>query len=324
MPVTTFRPDAHPETSSVDGHTRRAQVTESWSVLRAGTGTTAWDDTATDVVRFRAKQVPDTDLWSDLNRGFLLFDISSLSPEDVFLSTTIRLAGQSKFNTLGGLPSIVIVSSNPASNTALVTADQTTLGTEALSNVILYDDYLGNDWNEFTLNQAGKDVLTAAVAGDGIARFGVRESTYDRLGIPPPWGALNQVIMEWIAADNGVTFAPQLVISHGEPGHYWVESTAWHFIDEFSAERTFTGIQMGGTGEAGHYWVEGIYWHWIDEGGNERRALGTKLGATGKEVGHFFVRGTRWHYIDGSGDERFLPFEEIFNGSVYNQLLFNG
>ena len=323
MPVTTFRPDAHPETSSVDGHTRYNTPELSWSLLRVAAGTSAFDSSTGARVQFSADNT-ETNKWTNLNHGFLLFDISSLSTEDVFPSATIRLAGNTKFNTVGGLPSIVIVSSNPANNTSLVAADQTTLGTTPLSNVIFYDDFADNDWNDFELNQAGKDVLTAAVAGDGIARFGVRESTYDRLGIPPPWGSLNQVIMEWLTADDGVTFAPQLVISHGEPGFIWAESTAVHIIDQLSTERTITGVDVVLNGEAGFLYVLGVYLYFLDQNGDVRRAIGTKLGATGVESGQPWVEGTRLHYIDDNGDERFLPIEGFFNSVVFNQSLFNG
>ena len=213
MAETTFRPDAHPETSSVDGYTRYNTPELSWSLLRAAAGTEAFDSLTLAQIQFRA-HLTETNKWFNLNRGFLLFDISSISSTDIIYAATIKLYGNTKTNTVGGLPSIVITSSNPASDTALVAADQTTLGTAALSNVILWDDYVLNDWNYFSINIPGRAVIEAAQASDGIVKFGVRESTYDRLGIPPPWGSINNLIMSWLTADDGVTFAPQLIVGH--------------------------------------------------------------------------------------------------------------
>lgn len=110
----------------------------------------------------------------------------------------------------------------------------------------------------------------------------------------------------------------------GDSGHYFVASTAWHWIDEFGFEQTATGILTGASGEAGHYFVNGNYWHYVDENGKESRILGTKLGATGKEAGQFKVFGTRFHYIADSGDEYFLPPIATMNSNVFNQSLFNG
>lgn len=150
---TTFYPDAHPETTSCDGYVQNND--NSWSTCRsAGTGDSAADTGITNV--FRCDIVGGSEY--RLARLFTLFDTSSMGGGATVDSATWKITiSNAAAAREGGL-----VSTNPASNTGLTTADFNQLGSTE-----------GSD-SRFTCASTGQKTLTLNATGEGwIAPSGV-------------------------------------------------------------------------------------------------------------------------------------------------------
>lgn len=171
----SFNPNAHPESTSVDG-TIYSAWNATWATVRGATVGDAnyvsdGDDPATglDAILQAGTRKSGTDYM--IQRCFMLFDTSSLSDSDVILSSNLKLnVSVSSSNDNDGNDYMAIVTSTPASNTALVAGDFDQLGTTAQTNNIDLTS-MGTGWVTFDLNATG----LAAIAKTGVTKFGARE-----------------------------------------------------------------------------------------------------------------------------------------------------
>jgi hypothetical protein len=168
---TDFYPDPDAESTSVDGHVGRHNVTESWSTLRAGAGTTSDDSAATTYVA-RCYSAAAAGTWRDLYRGILLFDKSSLGLDQIITNVDLKLYCETLSdggNLSAAEQSIHIVSSDPASNTALENSDYADLG-ETTYGETEWADITDEQYYTTTFNSAGR----AVVYGNDIVKLGTR------------------------------------------------------------------------------------------------------------------------------------------------------
>lgn len=209
----TYYPDAHTETTSVDGY-----VTEGtdaiWATIKADAGESAND---TDVVFYLLffSTSSTTDIWSLIYRGIFLFDTSGLPDGATISAAVLSLYGYIKSDTLEITPNVCIYSSAPASNNDLVAGDYDSLGTTAFSNTITYANWLVADpfWNNFTLNTAGK----AAISLTGVSKFGSRNPTYDVGTSTPTWVSAKSCYLGSYSAEQGEGYKPKLVVTYTAP-----------------------------------------------------------------------------------------------------------
>lgn len=163
----TQYPGSNGSDDPVDGHIINSGATYS-TVRSAGTGTTA--------------DYTDTRIWVRTGfsastyyvyRGYILFDTSSITS-----GATISSAVQSfvigmgdKQETNAGHAKVHIVSSTPASTTALATSDYGNVGSTSYGSIVfgsLVSD--GSTYNDITLDSNGR----ANVSKTGISKFGYR------------------------------------------------------------------------------------------------------------------------------------------------------
>src|SRR3989338_10335046 len=129
--TSTFYPDANPETSTVDGRIRNSPAGGNavWSTIHdAADGTTAYDsDTQAGAAMIFAGT--SSNGWSDIFRGFFLFDTSSIpDADDVSAPELYLFVYTDGLNDNATLDQKINVSdSNPSSNTSLSTADYDTI-----------------------------------------------------------------------------------------------------------------------------------------------------------------------------------------------------
>lgn len=230
--TTTVYPDANPESTSVDGYTRETG-SQTWGSIQAGAGDTSNDSSATGDCVWISSSTTSNE-WDRLSRSIFLFDTSSIDDTDYLEDATVSIRGTGKGSENFGAK-VALYASNPASNTALVNADFTTLGTTKLSDTeytnSTYDD---SAYNDFSLNASG----LSAIDFTGVSKFGCRDSVYDVPDVEPTWQSGADDFFSCAFADQGGTSQdPKLVITHFDP------------IPEVNTDGTKEIFETTGTGQ---------------------------------------------------------------------------
>ncbi len=208
----TFYPDAHPESTSVDGyawHYLLAGLTWGQIITAAGIGS---NDSESILYCTYAKSHDYLDgKWEWLYRSILLFDTSALPDGATIIAATLRIYGDSKEDTLSAAPDINVYSSNPASDTVLEAGDFNSLGSTPLCDTpITYAGWNVAGYNDFTLNAAG----LAAISKIGITKLGLRNANYDVAGVSPTWVADKRFALWGLSADTPLGSKPKLTITY--------------------------------------------------------------------------------------------------------------
>jgi hypothetical protein len=211
LTVSTFYPDANPETTSVDGYTSRG-TNETWANKRAGATGGANDTAAANYLELVAHNVAD--LWSTLTRVFSLFDTSSLGDLDTIDSATYEFVSIDRTNTLSD--SLSLITTTPASNTGLVDADYAQVAAVKQATDITFASLTVDSatYNVMTLNATGRGNISKT----GVSKFGLR-TTNDADNTTPTWSS-------GVASSTGMASAeetltgdkrPKLVVTHTAP-----------------------------------------------------------------------------------------------------------
>lgn len=218
MAEQTFYPDAHVESTSVDGRVEDYGTRQSWAEKVGAIGSTSDDDG--DYLSIYMIADDGQDEWCNLMRSILLFDISALPGGCNILSAILYIYGNSKVDGLNISPTINVFASNPASDDDLIATDYATFGSTPFCDTAI--TYAGwntgapGDPNLFTLNGAGITALETALAGAGILKLGLREATYDAPTNPPNWTADLNSSIHGYSVDKGTTYRPKLVVTYEE------------------------------------------------------------------------------------------------------------
>jgi len=160
----TRYPDAHAETSTVDGYVNiKSTYGTTWSALRSATTGTASADDGTSFICAGLQAHTTTDKWYWLYHGFFLYDTSALTSSATISAATLSLYWDSGASALGTMTTHV-VSSSPASNTALVKDDYEQVGSTSFGSINSY----GAAYNDISLNASG----LANISKTGISKFG--------------------------------------------------------------------------------------------------------------------------------------------------------
>lgn len=210
----TFYPDAHPETTSVDGVVyRNANSGGTWADIRDGDGN-GRDESSATVAGISITSYSETDKYITIRRSVFLFDITTLPSEKTITAAVFSFKISSRQDTGGWLPTFNIYSSNPATNNALVVADYGTLGTTPYCDIAVTYAQTSTGVLTFTLNAAGLAALNTAYAGSKIFKLGAREAKYDVANSAPVWAANKMVNISPRYAESTEGNKPTLVISY--------------------------------------------------------------------------------------------------------------
>jgi hypothetical protein len=271
----TFYPDAHPEVASVDGFVGRSLgPSESWSTIRAGAGNVS-SDTGNQFLGSYIQADTTPGRYIELYRGIFLFDTSSLQTTYTINSATFEFVATQKTDELGG-DSLSLVTSTPASNTALANSDYTQLGIIRQAADLPIASILADSstYNPMSLNAAG----LASITKGGVSKFGVR-STFDMANSPEPtWvsGGFTRVRIasaeEILAGDKRpklvVIYTPEppppFVTTNNVSGYAWSANIGWVSFNCTDAG-TCTTIDYGVNIREdkyfeGYAWSENIGW----------------------------------------------------------------
>ena len=217
--TSTFFPDADTEISSVDGATGRGGVDEDISTITAGAGAgSQFQDSGAFIWGARIRGSATTDQWQILNRGIYLFLTSSIPDTDNINSATLSLMPSSLNNGMSGESfsnsQLKIVSSNPASDTAIVEADYNTVGSTEFGASQNQADMTVDVYEDIVLNASG----LANISKTGVSKFATRSgwdlnNTIEDL----TWGSgASQQIQVRGAETAGTTQDPKLVVVHSD------------------------------------------------------------------------------------------------------------
>lgn len=197
-----FKPDAHPESTTVDSYLARSigGAGEAWATMRAGAGTGAVDNDAYCYLQTGASTT--TNQWTAIYRTIMLFDTSSLDD-----SATINTGKFLSYNagTQAGAITVEIVASTPASNTAIAATDFVNIGSAKLADNIISTS-LSAGYNTWTLATPN-----TTVSKTGITKLGQR-SAQDIDNSQPSWTSGIAYGYNGLAADNGASTAPTLQV----------------------------------------------------------------------------------------------------------------
>ena len=206
--VLTVYPDPNPETATVDGDVRRESVDQTYTAIRDGVGTLSVD-TDTGEVQVGVLSSATTDQFKDFRRSIYLFDTSSIPDANNIDSAILSIFGTGKNSGLGQTP-FHIVSSTPASNTALVAGDYTQTGTTTFGN-ITHANFSTTAYNDITLNADG----LSNISKTGVSKFGARHGWDIDNSFGGTWASNTWMNMQANYADSaGTTNDPKLAVTH--------------------------------------------------------------------------------------------------------------
>ncbi|KKL22469.1 hypothetical protein LCGC14_2435120, partial [marine sediment metagenome] len=211
MADVTFYPDAHIESTSVDGHAYYFKSTTplTWADLLTATANKSSDDGTNISIIIGASST--TNRWYWLQRIILLFDTSGLPDGCDITSAVLSVYGQDKDDIPGWEPNMNVYRSFPNSNIAIQNADFNRLDDVPYSNTpVTYDGFSTAGYNNFILNTAG----LANISKTGITKLGLRNTNYDVAGVAPTWISGNGSKLGIWTAEKGGDFRPKLVVTY--------------------------------------------------------------------------------------------------------------
>ena len=173
----TFYPDAHVESTSVDGrayHFNAAGL--SWTDIVGEVGSGATDSTTVSALEGRMDA--NTDKWDRLDRNIILFDTSGLPDGATVTGVTLSLYGNFKRDPYSDAPDINIYKSTPFANTALQADDFVDIGTTPVATAITYAAFDAAGYNVFTLIDVDTDDF-GYISKTSVTKLGARNANYD-------------------------------------------------------------------------------------------------------------------------------------------------
>ena len=249
MATTNFYPNAHPETTSVDGYCYHNQNHTAWAALVAAAGNAVYD--SSDTMQIIIFSSASTNNWSQICRAILLFDTSALGAGCTILSATLHLTGCAKVDNLGITPSINIYGATPASNTALAATDYANVGSTPFCDTeITYASFNNGSWNIFALNVAG----LAAIDSEGISKFSIRNANYDVSGTPPTWASANYSQMGFYSGDSSHS-RPYLAVTYKGIPTISTQSMSDVVGDTATGNGTVEDLSDDNLTQHGHCWA---------------------------------------------------------------------
>jgi hypothetical protein len=197
--------------SPVDGHVRRLSplsAGETLSTIRAGSGTTPDSTSSSLAVELRTSSVSSTDQFSNLNRGIICFDTSSLG-EVIIDSATISLYCNFKGTGLG-TDNIHIAGATIASTDTLVSADYAQVQTISFSNLSI-SSITTSIYNDFSLDSNG----IANINLFSVSQFSIQLGWDITNNFTGSWGSDTATSLQFRTADLGtLAQTPKLTVVH--------------------------------------------------------------------------------------------------------------
>ena len=208
LDTSTKNPDASPETTTVDGQCEEGTATTTWATIRDATDS---DSASDDGIQLSAQIVTNaTPAWAQFNRSIVLYDHSDVDDAATKDSCIQSVFTKFPFDNWATQQAITLVTSTPASNTAVTTADYDQLGTVKQSDTeTLIDNISDESYMDYTLNATG----LANISLTGVSKFGYRlkEDADDN---PQAIAATKTAQVDWEAAEHTGGNDPKSVLQY--------------------------------------------------------------------------------------------------------------
>ena len=220
--TTTVYPDAHTESTSVDGVVLTYNQGADWDTEHDRTsGNYAYDSATTLVLGYFRSNLGSNNM--GLYRFFFLFDTSGIDDDDEISAATLSLYAIETATTSSGgsaevsVTTCSVVQTSPASNTALVTGDFDQCGDvndpdEGIATGTRFDpddDFTTSQYNDLALNATG----IGWIAKDGITKLGTR-NMFDITDDDPGANKHMGYMVVGSADQSGTSKDPKLVVTH--------------------------------------------------------------------------------------------------------------
>lgn len=207
--TTTKRPDASPETTTVDGYAGRDGTSQSFAALRAGAGTDA-SDINVQLSLYTQSSGVSTE-WQYIYRNIVTIDFTSVDDTHIKDSLTITVTGNGKTNNVGE-PEFHVVASTPASNTAVANADYGQTGAVSFGSLSYANFPATGATAVVAINATG----LAALSLTAVSKYGAR-TNWDLNNTPPAWVSSVASNIPTKSADSGPTDSWLFTLIHHSP-----------------------------------------------------------------------------------------------------------
>ena len=214
--VTTFNPDGHTESSSVDGRvTDDSNGNLTMTALAAEGGSYSGESEST--AAFYVIAGSSTDRFDSLGRFFMLYNSASIDDDDeISAAKIVCQMGASNSTTVNeGLTgyALNVTASNPASSTALAIGDFDAVSDTAFATAVAVsalNTSAGQNWEDLNFNATG----ISAIAKAGISKFCIRY-TADITDTAGNWSSgANVLVVAKAAEDSTAGNRPELTVTH--------------------------------------------------------------------------------------------------------------
>jgi hypothetical protein len=167
--TTTFYPDAN----AIDGDVYRSAA-GSWTTVRDATVGANVNPSGVQNLAMHVAGGSTADTWGEFGRSFILFDTSSIPDAATINSATLQAVGSTQDYANAFTDSVAIVTSSPASDTALVLEDFDQVGSvRQAADIPLANITRDNStYTAWTLNSTG----LGNISKTGITKFGMRSA----------------------------------------------------------------------------------------------------------------------------------------------------
>ena len=209
--ISSFYPDANVETNTVDGIVLHISDGSTFATIQGAVGSAAVDDgTNNDALVMETGTATE---WRKIHRAILLFDTSLIGDSDTVASSTMSIRATAADDTNGVTAAhkvVHIVSSAPASDTALASGDYDSLGTTDYGSVA-FASISTTAYTPIVLTSDGR----GAISKTGVTKFGLRYAVDKDAGSPARNGnSLTTTVAMDFADQAGAGTDPYLSVDY--------------------------------------------------------------------------------------------------------------
>lgn len=199
----------YPDANAIDGYVQRSGSNEQLATIIAGAGTGNKYSTTELFCELQNGYAGNNNNYNSLFRSILLFNTGSLGTDATISGAVLSTYYKAKQN-LGG---VYIVSSNPASDTALANSDYGNLGTTSFG--YLADASISaSQYNDFTLNASG----LSAISKTSLSKFGMKiDIDFTGTGDGATGNGYDRYYNFYSSRRTGTANDPKLVVTYTLP-----------------------------------------------------------------------------------------------------------